>query len=112
MAEVCLRALGWRTEFLGNDLPTESFCKAIVMYKPSITVISMSALYDEIQLVENLLDIEDCALENDCSLVLGGRTLPGFAEERIKRSIFVKSMSDFLDKISEFTASAQKAENA
>ena len=29
MAEVCLRALGWRTEFLGNDLPSESFSKAI-----------------------------------------------------------------------------------
>ena len=112
MAEVCLRALGWRTEFLGNDLPTDSFCKAIAMYKPSIAIISMSALYDEIQLVENLLDIEDTAVDNSCSLILGGRTLPAFASKRIRRSMFVKSMTHLLEEISEFTFSKTKAKIA
>ncbi|MCH2204778.1 MAG: helix-turn-helix domain-containing protein [Lentisphaerales bacterium] len=101
MTEVCLRTLGWRTGFLGNDIPHDSYCKAIEMYKPQLAIVSMSAIYDEIQLVENLLDIEETAVKQNCMLVLGGRSVPELAPQKLKKSLFVYSMANFLEQTSE-----------
>ena len=102
MTEVCLRSLGWRTEFLGNDIPSDSFCKAIEMYQPELAIVSMSAIYDEIQLIENLLDIEETAVNKDCQLILGGRSVPEPAPQKLKNSLFVFSMANFLKQTAQY----------
>ena len=72
------------------------------MYKPTICIISFSAIYDDIQLMENLKELEETSILNDCTLVLGGRTIPEVAPKLLERTLFVYSMTNFINQISDF----------
>ena len=105
MIEVCLRALGWRTEFLGNDLPAESYTKAIEMYSPDIIVISMSSCGDEDLATQELKELEKAALKHNCGFILGGRGVPEQAVPKLKKTLLVPSISDMLEKLDSFRKS-------
>lgn len=96
MIEVCLRAKGWKTEFLGNDLPVASYAKAIEMYKPDLIVISMSCCENEKETSKELLGLEEVALMNKCGFILGGRAVPDEAVKKLKKTLLVPSISDML----------------
>jgi MerR family transcriptional regulator, light-induced transcriptional regulator len=99
MVEVCLRSLGWRTEFLGNDLPADSYMKAIEMYKPDLSIVSISFSESDQDLTEALYEIEKIAVSQESGLVIGGRAVPEASVERLQNSLFVYSMQNFKDEL-------------
>lgn len=105
MIEVCLRALGWKTEFLGNDLPAVSYVKAIEMYNPDIIVISMSSCSDAGSITNELIDLEDAAVKHKCGFVLGGRAVPAEAVSKLQKTLLVPSISDMLENLETFRKS-------
>ena len=105
MIEVCLRSKGWKTEFLGNDLPVVSYAKAIEMYSPNLIVISMSCCNDEEKTAQELLGLEEVALMNKCGFVLGGRAVPNEAVQNLKKTLLVPSISAMLNDINDYRKS-------
>ncbi len=112
MVEVCLRALGWRTEFLGNGLPAESYAKAIQMYKPRVSIISISYSENLVFLSKALLELEKVAINHKSGLIIGGRAIPATSFNLLKKSLFVYSMENlneelptYLNNLTNFTFS-------
>jgi len=105
MIEVCLRSKGWKTEFLGNDLPVVSYAKAIEMYSPNLIIISMSSCENEEETAKELLGLEEVALMNKCGFILGGRAVPAEAVENLKKTLLVPSISHMLNDMSEYRKS-------
>jgi excisionase family DNA binding protein len=99
MVEVCLRSLGWRTEFLGNDLPPESYAKAIETFKPNLSVISISFSNNDTVLAEALNEIEKVAMSYKSGLVIGGRAVPPTSIDLLKETLFVYSMQNFKEEL-------------
>ena len=105
MIEVCLRAKGWKTEFLGNDLPVVSYAKAIEMYQPDLIVISMSCCDDEDETTKELLGLEEVALMNKCGFILGGRAVPNEAVQNLKKTLLVPSISAMMTEVADYRKS-------
>lgn len=105
MIEVCLRHKGWKTEFLGNDLPVVSYAKAIEMYKPDLLIISMSTCEDEVKSTEEILGLEEVALMNKCGFILGGRAVPEEAVKKLSQTLLVPSITDMLNSLEEYRKS-------
>lgn len=105
MIEVCLRARGWKTEFLGNDLPVVSYAKAIEMYQPDLVIISMSNCPDEAETTKELIGLEEIALMNKCGFILGGRAVPDAAVKGLKKTLLVPSISDMLNDMEDYRKS-------
>ena len=99
MVEVCLRSLGWRTEFLGNHLPAESYVKAIEMYKPNLTAISISFIDHQQDLTKTLLSIEKVAISQKSGLAIGGRAAPSNSTNILQKSLFVDSIQNFKEEL-------------
>ena len=99
MVEVCLRSKGWRTEFLGNDLPSDSYIKAMQMYKPSLLAISVSTCTNEDSVVDELKVLEEEADKNNCLLMVGGRAVPHKAIDLLPETFFAYSTQNMLEEI-------------
>ena len=100
MVEVCLRAIGWRTEFLGNDLPGESYVKAIEMYKPALTAISISAKDQET--AGHLQLIEKKCRKLKSGLLVGGRAVPSGCPDSMPYTFFAWSTGNMLDELESY----------
>ncbi|MCM8532751.1 MAG: helix-turn-helix domain-containing protein [Lentisphaeraceae bacterium] len=109
MAEVCLRSQGWKTEFLGNDIPYESYQKAIQMYKPELSIVSISSCFDEKEMTQQLMAIEETAKEENSKLIIGGRAVPHDAPPEMPETLFVFSMSNLMESIKDFTLQVKEA---
>lgn len=109
MAEVCLRSQGWKTEFLGNDIPYDSYQKAIQMYKPDLSIISISSCADEKEMTKELMAIEEVAVGKNSKLTIGGRAVPHEAPEKMPQTLFTFSMENLMESISEFKREVKQA---
>ena len=105
MIEVCLRSRGWKTEFLGNDLPVVSYAKAIEMYQPDLIIISMSSCANEEETSTELLGLEEIALINRCGFILGGRAVPNQAVQSLSKTLLVPSISNMLEEMDQYRKS-------
>ncbi|MCM8535017.1 MAG: helix-turn-helix domain-containing protein [Lentisphaeraceae bacterium] len=109
MAEVSLRAQGWRTEFLGNDLPFDSYQKAILMYKPDLAIISVSSSLNEKSITRDLKEIECTAKSVGTKLFIGGRAVPHEAPQEMPETTFVYSMTNMIEIIKSYYQEVKEA---
>ncbi|WP_417849493.1 B12-binding domain-containing protein [Thalassoglobus sp.] len=88
MAELVLRDLGFRAASLGNMLPFSSLAHALCDTQPKLFWVSVSAIRDLDQFLEEFDRLSTLAFENQVTLVVGGKALTDDVRKQMKYSAF------------------------
>ncbi len=83
MVELALREHGWNAINLGTCLPVESFLKAVKDYQPKLVWLSVSTFADPERLIGQVNLLSE-SLNNETSLLIGGRALSDEIRPRLK----------------------------
>lgn len=101
MAEIVLRAAGFRAMTLGNRLPFATIHQAIEDQHPRLVWLSVSSIRDPQQFASELNRLWETALRNGAALVLGGVALT----EDVRRTIRYSSYCDTFAHLDSFARS-------
>lgn len=82
MAAILARMHGWRVVFLGTDLPAEETAFAARSSSAELLMLSMSSLSEE-RAREALAELAE-AVPESCRLLVGGRSVPSEAGDRVE----------------------------
>jgi len=76
LVEICIRELGWNTEWLGANLPTREIALRMSMYPAEALVLSASPSLDRTPEFEHqILTLGEACEQNGATLLIGGRGL-------------------------------------
>ncbi len=101
MVELVLRSNGWNTTQLGNMLPFFTLRTAIEKAKPQLFWLSVSAIRDTDQFIEEEHRLFETATENGTALVVGGVAL----NEKIRKQMKYTAYCDTMKHLETFAAS-------
>lgn len=96
MVELALREHGWNAINLGTNLPAESFLRAADDYRPQVVWLSASALDDTDNFVRMVNQLAD-GLNEDTSLLIGGRALNETIRSRLKYTAHCDSLRNLVE---------------
>jgi len=77
MVSDAMRLLGWKTVFLGANVPRDAFVRAVEHHHPQLVMVSASLRDQEPELTSLLSDLVARRNEQEFALVVGGRAVAG-----------------------------------
>jgi excisionase family DNA binding protein len=72
LVEICVREHGWRTFFIGRDLPTEFLVRAVLEKRPAALAVSASVAREAASLKSQAAQLEAACSRAGTALVVGG----------------------------------------
>jgi len=96
LVELTLREVGWEATSLGNHLPIDSFIQAAHDYRPQLFWLSVSAVPDADQFVQDQTRLAE-ALGEEVPLLIGGRALSDDLRPRLRYTAHCDSLRHMVD---------------
>jgi excisionase family DNA binding protein len=108
LCELTLREAGWQATNLGSSLPASTLEAALAENRPRLFWLSVSALPDEDDFVEQLSRFSELAGASRTAVAVGGRALT----ESLRQRIGCSACCDNLQQLQSFAASLHPAANS
>ena len=107
MVELLLLDAGWKANFLGANLPSQSILSAIENLRPELIWVSVSSIDRTVDaFAADMADIWEKA--HGTPIVVGGRALTSELRKNIRASVFCDNMQQMFDCLATLNTSARR----